>query len=85
MAGNEKGFPLLAEPAHSRGRVRKTAMPKPIRLLGASCMVLFFFLLIQFMRHPGNVDLHDKDDPRTGDMVRDPNLDGKAMVGLVAR
>jgi hypothetical protein len=48
-------------------------------------MVLFFFLLIQFMRHPGNVDLHDKDDPRTGDMVRDPNLDGKAMVGLVAR
>ncbi|KAK3679738.1 putative mannosyltransferase ktr4 [Recurvomyces mirabilis] len=52
------------------------AMPKPIRLLAASCMVLFIFLVLQIMRNPSEVKVPKEKDPnRSGEMDRDPNLD----------
>ncbi|KAK3658751.1 putative mannosyltransferase ktr4 [Elasticomyces elasticus] len=75
MAPNEKGFPLLNEPAQDLRHRRKMAMPKPIRLLAAACMALFFFLVIQIMRSPSSVKVPGLDDGKVADMLRDPNLD----------
>ncbi|EMC93831.1 glycosyltransferase family 15 protein [Baudoinia panamericana UAMH 10762] len=52
-------------------------MPKPIRLLGAACMVLFLFLVVQIMRSPRNWKLPSKQPSSQldQDMSRDPNLD----------
>lgn len=52
------------------------AMPKPIRLLAAATMALFFFLVVQIMRSPTTVKLPGSTDGKMEDMVRDPNLDG---------
>ena len=57
---------------------RNMAFPKPIRMLAAACMALFFFLALQIIRKPGviqppGVGEHDWNE----DMVRDPNLDSK--------
>ncbi|KAK1027714.1 putative mannosyltransferase ktr4, partial [Friedmanniomyces endolithicus] len=51
------------------------AIPKPIRLLAAACMALFFFLVVQIMRSPGEVKGPNVDVGKLADMFRDPNLD----------
>ncbi|KAK1076929.1 putative mannosyltransferase ktr4, partial [Friedmanniomyces endolithicus] len=51
------------------------AIPKPIRLLAAACMALFFFLVIQIVRSPGKVKGPNLDVGKLADMFRDPNLD----------
>lgn len=55
-------------------------MPRPIRLLAAACMALFFFLMLQIMRSP-----HALNPPGSGggsdvgEMMRDVNLDGEVI------
>ena len=53
------------------------AIAKPVRLLAAACMVLFFFLALQMIRSPQMVKMPGPES-RFSDMVRDPNLDGMA-------
>ena len=54
------------------------AFPKPIRLLAAACMALFFFLMLQMIRNPNPLSpptaSNEKEDYKS--FVRDPNLDG---------
>ncbi len=54
------------------------AVSKPIRVLAAACMTLFFFLMLQMMRNPNPITpplaSQEKDDFQA--FVRDPNLDG---------
>jgi len=64
-----------AQPGRSRNN--KMAIPKPIRLLAAACMALFFFLVVQIMRSPGEVKGPNVDVGKLADMFRDPNLDGR--------
>ena len=78
MALNEKGLQLLDDSAQPRrSRNNKMAIPKPIRLLAAACMALFFFLVIQIVRSPGKVKGPNLDVGKLADMFRDPNLDGR--------
>jgi hypothetical protein len=57
---------------------QKMAVSKPIRVLAAACMALFFFLMLQMMRNPSPVTppiaSPEKEDFKS--FVRDPNLDG---------
>ncbi len=64
-----------AQPRRSRNN--NMAIPKPIRLLAAACMALFFFLVIQIVRSPGKVKGPNLDVGKLADMFRDPNLDGR--------
>lgn len=58
------------------------AFPKPIRVVLAATMILFIFLVLQIMRHPGDVKVPGLTGNKMEDMVRDPNLDGKRDTGL---
>lgn len=57
-------------------RPQKMAMAKPIRILAAACMALFFFLALQMMRSPGAIK-GPGDEYKSDDMLRDPNLDSR--------
>jgi hypothetical protein len=66
--------------AHSRPPQRRMAVSKPVRVLAASCMCLFFFLMLQMMRNPTPLDAFPGSTDKDGDIksfVRDPNLDGR--------
>lgn len=59
------------------------AFAKPVRFLGAACMALFFFLMLQIMRSPNPIappSLKGKEDFST--FARDPNLDGMSISVL---
>lgn len=60
-----------------RQRQRGMAFPKPVRLLAAACMALFFFLMLRMIWSPRSISLPGSGDkePYTS-FVRDPNLDG---------
>ena len=52
------------------------ALPKPVRLMAAATMAVFFFLALTIMRSSGTVKLSGSGtDNKIDDMVRDPNLD----------
>lgn len=75
MDGSEKGQ-YGVERVGAGSRPQKMAMAKPIRILAAACMALFFFLALQMMRSPGTIK-GPGNEHKWDDMVRDPNLDGK--------
>ena len=86
MEKNEKAY-LLREidPASGRPpRQSRMAIPRPIRILAAACMILFFFLMVQIMRSPTTIDLPGSGGKTGKDkyasFVRDPNLDGMAQL-----
>lgn len=56
------------------------ATSKPIRLLAATTMALFVFILIQMMRKPSTIQPPGYDDGKMAEMTRDPNLDGKGPL-----
>ena len=59
-------------------RRRSMAIPKPIRLLGAGCMLLFLFLMLRIVQSPSTISLPGGATKGEYDsFVRDPNLDGK--------
>lgn len=74
MDRSEKGL-LGVNRVGAGPRPQKMGMAKPVRILGAACMVLFFFLAIQMIRSPGTIK-GPGDEHKWDDMVRDPNLDG---------
>ncbi|KXL51214.1 glycosyltransferase family 15 protein [Acidomyces richmondensis BFW] len=57
------------------GRRDQTGISKPIRLLAATTMALFVFLLIHIMRKPSTIQRQGSDDGKMAEMIRDPNLD----------
>lgn len=79
MDKSEKG-PYGADRVGAGSRPQKMAMNKPVRILGAACMVLFFFLAVQMTRSPGTIK-GPGDEQKWDDMSRDPNLDGRFAVG----
>lgn len=62
------------------GRRDQTGISKPIRLLAATTMALFVFLLIHIMRKPSTIQRQGSDDGKMAEMIRDPNLDGKQLA-----
>ena len=78
METREKDYSTL-EPVLRATSPRQTRMafPKPIRLLAAACMVLFFFLMLQIMRSPNPITPPGSSEKENfASFVRDPNLDG---------
>lgn len=54
------------------------AMPRPIRLLAGTSMVIFLFLLYTIVYNsPGTLKAPQTGGVKMDEMIRDPNLDGQ--------
>lgn len=80
MDKSDKGL-LGVDRVGAGSRPQKMAMAKPIRILAAACMALFFFLALQMIRSPSAIK-GPGDEHKWDDMVRDPNLDSTLLSAM---